>query len=235
MKQRVLVIDDEAHIRQLVTLYFTDAGFEVDQAVDGESGLQRALAGGYHLIVLDILLPVRDGWQVCKAIRDISDVPIMMLTARDDEDDVVVGLEMGADDYLKKPFGPRELLARARALLRRHKGSAEGPEVLEFADFRLDRQARELTVRGHVIPCPAKEFDLLWMLGSNPRRAFSREQLLEAVWGTGEFIEPRTVDVHIHRLREKVEPDPERPSYLLTVWGVGYRFEDAPRRNIPGT
>lgn len=229
MKQRILLIDDEAPIRDLVSLYLTDAGFAVDVEMDGRSGLHRALQSSYDLIILDILLPELDGWQVCQGIRTVSHVPILMLTARDDETDVVLGLELGADDYVKKPFTPRELVARARALLRRGRGLLEEAGTIEFPDFRMDHRARELVVRGNVVPCPAKEFELLWLLGSNPRRVFTRDELLEAVWGRQEFIEPRTVDVHIHRLRDKIEPEPERPRYLRTVWGVGYRFDDAAR------
>jgi two-component system response regulator ResD len=236
MAQRVLVIDDEAHIRELVRLYLQREGFEIDEAEDGEAGLTAAGGRTYDLIVLDVLLPRRDGWQVCREIRARSRVPIIMLTARDDESDVVVGLELGADDYLTKPFGPRELVARERALLRRSREPEPAPDAerLQFPDFTLDLAARELVVRGTPVACPAKEFDLLWLLASNPRRVFSRDQLLEAVWGTAEFIEPRTVDVHVHRLRERVEPEPVRPRYLITVWGIGYRFEPGGRAEAQG-
>jgi DNA-binding response OmpR family regulator len=236
MAQRVLVIDDEAHIRELVRLYLQREGFEIDEAEDGEAGLAAAGGRTYDLIVLDVLLPRRDGWQVCREIRARSRVPIIMLTARDDESDVVVGLELGADDYLTKPFGPRELVARVRALLRRSREPEPEPDAerLQFPDFTLDLAARELVVRGTPVACPAKEFDLLWLLASNPRRVFSRDQLLEAVWGTAEFIEPRTVDVHVHRLRERVEPEPVRPRYLITVWGIGYRFEPGGRAEAQG-
>lgn len=225
MGQRILVIDDEAHIRELLRLYLSREGYEVLEAADGETGLRLA-AAPIDLVVLDVLLPRKDGWQVCRELRARTKVPILMLTARDDEADIVVGLELGADDYVTKPFGPRELLARARALLRRsgmhHDAAAER---LHFPDFSLDKPARELVVRGVPAACPAKEFDLLWLLASNPRRVFTRDQLLDQVWGAQEYIEVRTVDVHIHRLRERVEPAPSRPRYLLTVWGIGYKFE----------
>lgn len=225
----VLVIDDEAHIRELLRLYLTREGFAVVEAEDGEEGLRLATEGSVDLVILDVLLPKKDGWEVCRELRGSRQVPILMLTARDDEADIVVGLELGADDYVRKPFGPRELVARARALLRRSR-EADAAGRLHFPDFSLDLAARELVVRGRALPCPAKEFDLIWLLASNPRRVYTREQLLEAVWGSGEFIEMRTVDVHVHRLREKLEPEPSRPRYLVTVWGIGYRFEPDPHR-----
>jgi two-component system response regulator ResD len=225
MPNRVLVIDDEAHIRELAKLYLGREGYDVVEAQDGEAGLHAALDPQVDLVVLDLLLPRRDGWSVCRELRAQRSVPILMLTARGDENDVVAGLEIGADDYLTKPFGPRELVARVRALLRRSQGQGAAGEQLVFPDFTLDRASRELTVRGVSVPCPAKEFDLLWLLASSPRRVFTRDQLLEAVWEGTEYIEPRTVDVHVHRLREKVEPDPALPRYLKTVWGVGYKFE----------
>ncbi len=225
MTQRILVIDDEAHIRELVRLYLSREGFVISEAEDGEAGLRLAEGGDFDLIVLDVLLPKKDGWQVCRELRARGRVPILMLTARDDESDVVVGLELGADDYLTKPFGPREMVARVRALLRRALPADVDATRLQFADFSVDRTARELLVRGVPTACPAKEFDLLWLLAGNPRRVYSRDTLLELVWGGNEYIEPRTVDVHIHRLREKLEPEPARPRYLLTVWGIGYKFE----------
>lgn len=229
MGQRVLVIDDEAHIRELLRLYLSREGLGVLEAEDGEAGLSLAAGGGVDLIILDVLLPRKDGWQVCRELRARSRVPILMLTARDDESDIVIGLELGADDYLTKPFGPRELVARVRALLRRTREPEAPTERLQFPDFVLDKAARELVVRGSTVACPAKEFDLLWLLASSPRRVYSRDQLLEAVWGTQEYIEARTVDVHMHRLREKLEPEPAKPRYLVTVWGIGYKFEPGPR------
>jgi len=230
MAQRVLVIDDEAHIRELLRLYLTRDGFEVILAEDGETGLRLAAEEAVDLVVLDVLLPRKDGWQVCRELRGRGRVPILMLTARDDEADIVVGLELGADDYVTKPFGPRELVARARALLRRSREPEAPADRLQFPDFSLDLTARDLVVRGRPVACPAKEFDLLWLLASNPRRVYTRDQLLDAVWGTQEYIEARTVDVHVHRLREKLEPEPSRPRYLLTVWGIGYKFEPGPHQ-----
>ena len=229
MVPRVLVADDEAHIRELLGLYLRREGFEVVEAADGEAALETALNGGVDLVVLDVLLPRKDGWQVCRELRQHSRVPLLMLTARDDESDVVVGLELGADDYVTKPFSPREVVARARALLRRAREPEPTTSRMQFAEFSVDQAARELVVRGRLVPCPAKEFDLLWLLAENPRRVFSREQLLALVWGGVEHIEPRTVDVHIHRLRERLELEPSRPRHLLTVWGVGYKFEPGPR------
>ncbi len=234
MTQTVLVVDDEAHIRELVRLYLSGEGFRVVEVVDGAAGLARAMAPDIDLVVLDLLLPHKDGWEVCRELRGARPrLPILILTARSEEEDVVRGLELGADDYLAKPFGPRELAARVRALLRRAQGETQEPNRLRFQDFSLDQTARELVVRGRPVPCPAKEFDLLWLLASSPRRVFSREQLLATLWGRAEYIEPRTVDVHVHRLREKVEPDPALPRYLRTVWGVGYKFEPGGRDTAP--
>lgn len=227
MSTTVLVIDDEAPIRQVVRLYLAREGFVVIEAGDGENGLHLALEHRPDVIVLDLLLPGRDGWSVCQELVSRTSVPILILTARDDETDVVLGLGLGADDYLTKPFRPAELVARIKALRRRVDGRRQvpaGAERFEFADFSIDRHARELMVRGQPAPCPGKEFDLLWLLVSSPRRVFSRRELLAAVWGGAEFIDPRTVDTHIHRLRERVEPQPARPRYIRTVWGVGYRF-----------
>jgi DNA-binding response OmpR family regulator len=231
----VLVVDDEPHIRDLVRLYMKREGFEVREAADGEAGLASARETPPDLIILDLMLPRLDGWEVCRELRRQSMVPIIMLTARDDEADRVLGLEMGADDYLTKPFSPRELVARVRAVLRRSSpatsgpNGAEGPESrrqrLEFPGFFIDLTGRELGVGNERVPCPAKEFELLWLLASNPNRVFTREQLLRQVWDYDYFGDFRTVDVHVRRIREKIEADPSSPVYLKTVWGVGYKFE----------
>ncbi len=241
MTRTILVVDDEPHIRDLVRLYMKREGFEVREAVDGQEGLGLARSTSPDLIVLDLMLPKLDGWEVCREIRKDSAVPIIMLTARDDEADKVLGLEMGADDYLTKPFSPRELVARVRAVLRRVQpppgsarseagagvvvGGALQPQRMELPDFSIDLTSRELRSHGQVLPCPAKEFELLWLLVSNPSRVFTREQLLQQVWDYDYFGDFRTVDVHIRRIREKIEPDPSSPKYIKTVWGVGYKFE----------
>ncbi len=225
MGQKILVVDDEAHIRGLLRLYLSREGFAVHEAEDGIAALRLARAEPFDLVVLDLLLPGTDGWQVCRELRAASPVPILMLTARDEEEDVVAGLELGADDYLTKPFSPRELVARIRALLRRSRPPEPAGQQILFGECVLDVEARELTVRGEVVACPAREFDLLALLAAHPRRCFSREQLLQALWGGEAYVEPRTVDVHVHRLRDKIESDAGRPRHLLTVWGVGYRFE----------
>jgi DNA-binding response OmpR family regulator len=231
----VLVVDDEPHIRDLVRLYMKMEGFVVRDAADGEAGLTSARETPPDLIVLDLMLPKLDGWEVCRELRRQSMVPIIMLTARDDEADRILGLEMGADDYLTKPFSPRELVARVRAVLRRSSSATSGPtgaegpqsrrQRLEFPGFCIDLTSRELRVGSERVSCPAKEFELLWLLASNPNRVFTREQLLQQVWDYEYFGDFRTVDVHVRRIREKIEADPSSPTYLKTVWGVGYKFE----------
>ncbi|MHB9144258.1 MAG: response regulator [Symbiobacteriia bacterium] len=232
----VLVVDDEPHIRELVRLYLEKEGFAVIEAEDGGAALEAVAAQQPGLIVLDLMLPLRDGWEVCREVRRSSSVPIIMLTAKDDPVDRILGLEMGADDYLTKPFHPRELVARVRAVLRRAKpdagagaavepGAAEEHQRLEFADFSLDYTSRTLLVRGQETLCPPKEFELLWTLASHPDRVFSRETLLQQVWEYDFLGDLRTVDVHVQRLRKKIEPDANEPRYIKTVWGIGYKFE----------
>lgn len=232
----ILVVDDEPHIRDLVRLYMKREGFNVREASDGQEGLSLARTTQPDLVVLDLMLPKFDGWEVCRELRKDNSVPIIMLTARDDEADKVLGLEMGADDYLTKPFSPRELVARVRAVLRRAQpasgsnaraeaGGPTAPQRVELPDFSIDLTGRELRVNGEALPCPAKEFELLWLLVANPSRVFTREQLLQQVWDYDYFGDYRTVDVHVRRIREKIEPDPSSPIYLKTVWGVGYKFE----------
>lgn len=221
----VLVVDDEPHIRELVRLYLEKEGFRVIEAGDGEAALLAVRESNPDMVILDLMLPVRDGWEVCQEIRKTLSLPIIMLTAKDDPVDRILGLEMGADDYLTKPFHPRELVARVRAVLRRAKPAAEELSRLEFPDFALDYGARYLTVHGQPVLCPPKEFELLWTLASHPGRVFTREQLLQQVWDYDFFGDLRTVDVHVQRLRKKMEPSPDQPRYLKTVWGVGYKFE----------
>jgi DNA-binding response OmpR family regulator len=239
MTRQVLVVDDEPNIRELCRLYLEQEGFQVEEATDGIQAVSRALELRPALVVLDLMLPGKSGFDVCRELRE-ADIPVVMLTARGDEVDKILGLELGADDYLTKPFSPRELVARVKAVLRRsERGAAsaaaqaaapEPPKALEkltFKDFAIDLSGRTLVIQGKQLDCPPKEFDLLAMLAQNPHRAFTREQLLEKVWDYSFYGDFRTVDVHVQRLRKKIEPDPEKPRYIKTVWGVGYKFEPA--------
>lgn len=224
---KVLVVDDAANIRELVSVYFSAAGFEVEQAADGPSGLTAALEGGPDLVLLDIMLPGMDGAQVCRRIRERSAVPVMMLTARDTDLDKVAMLESGADDYVVKPFSPAELVARARAILRRTQPAApmavSAGESIELHGLEIDPAMREVRVDGTPVELTAKEFDLLAAMASEPGVVFSRERLLERVWGFAEFVDARGVDVHIRHLREKLGDDASAPRFIETVRGVGYR------------
>jgi len=229
MSRQVLVVDDEPNIRELCRLYLEQEGFQVDEAPDGIEGVRKAKANRPALVVLDLMMPGKSGFDVCRELQEIN-IPCIMLTARGEEVDKILGLELGADDYLTKPFSPRELVARVKVVLRRSErgGKAEPappPERLEFRDFAIDLAGRTVIIDGKQVDCPPKEFDLLAMLAQNPHRAFTREQLLEKVWDYSFYGDFRTVDVHIQRIRKKIEPDPEKPKYVRTVWGVGYKFE----------
>ena len=225
--QKVLVVDDAANIRELVSVYFSAAGFEVQQAPDGVSGLAAALEGAPDLVLLDIMLPGMDGAQVCRRIREQSSVPVIMLTARDTDLDKVAMLESGADDYVVKPFSPAELVARARAVLRRMQPPAPQPvtvrDRIELDGLIIDPAMREVTVDGATVEVTAKEFDLLAVMAEEPGVVFSRERLLERVWGFADFVDTRGVDVHIRHLREKLGDDAAAPRFVETVRGVGYR------------
>lgn len=221
----VLVIEDEPHIRELIRLYLEREGYSVLEAGDGETGLAAAGCSP-DLVILDIMLPRLDGWEVLRRLRRTGRVPVIMLTARSEESERVAGLELGADDYLTKPFSPRELVARVNAVLRRvAPAAASGREILVFPDFAIDATGREVTRAGTAVPFTIKEFDLLWLLASNPGRAFSREQLLEQVWDYAYAGDLRTVDVHVSRVRDKLGDTTSNPRYLKTVWGFGYKFE----------
>ena len=224
---RVLIIEDDPTVGEVVARYLRREGYAVGIEADGAVGLQRALAHTPDLVILDLMLPSVSGLEICRRLRVAAPVPIIMLTARGAEADRIAGLEMGADDYVAKPFSPRELTARVKAVLRRATGPlpASGEQaVLVAGDLEVDVRSHEVRLQGEPVPLTAKEFDLLAYLVSNPRRAFRREALLEAVWGftTGDTS---TVTVHVRRLRAKIEPDPSAPRYVCTVWGVGYRFE----------
>lgn len=243
----ILIVDDEAGLVKGLSLTFEREGFRVVTAGDGGEGLRLAASSHPDLIILDLMLPVLGGLEVCRRLRADPDprvrgVPIIMLTARDDDVDKVVGLEVGADDYVTKPFNSRELVARARAALRRRELDGAGlaspgasdawagqpGTTLERGGMVIDPARRRVSIGGRVAPLTATEFDLLFHLASSPGRVYSREQLLAAVWGYEFAGADRTVDVHVRRLRGKIEPDPARPTYVLTSWGRGYSFNDAP-------
>jgi DNA-binding response OmpR family regulator len=224
---RILVVEDEPSIREVVSLYLSRAGYQVTVVNDGQAALESLAGQLPDLVVLDLMLPEVDGLEITRWLRERGDTPIIMLTARREERDRIVGLEMGADDYVVKPFSPQELVSRVRAVLRRTKGSAPGggERPLVYGSLCIDPQTRLITVEGEEKILTAKEFDLLWTMARHPRQVFSRDQLLDLVWGLTEYIDPSTVTVHVRRLREKIEIDPGNPQYVQTVWGVGYRFE----------
>ena len=221
----VLVVDDEPLVRDVVVRYLKREGFETLEAADGDSARELIERGDPHLVVLDVMLPGTDGLALCRWIRSRSELPVIMLTARGDEADRIVGLELGADDYVTKPFSPRELAARVRTVLRRTGPPPAPVERLTFGGLELDARAREVLLDGRQLRLTAKEFDLLFFLASNPRQVFSRDQLMARVWGYEAALDTGTVTVHIRRLREKIEGDPSAPRHVCTVWGVGYRFE----------
>jgi two-component system, OmpR family, response regulator len=225
----ILLVDDEDSVQKLLAYPLEREGFRVLQARDGEEALERFAAEEVDLVVLDLMLPKLDGLEVCKRLRALSEVPIIMLTARDDELDKVVGLELGADDYITKPFSIREFRSRVRALLRRAsvaRPAAGAENVIAVHELELDLGRRTVTARGAPVQLTYVEFELLRTLVAHPGRVYSRRMLLEALWGAADYREPRTIDVHVRHLREKLEHDPAEPEYILTVRGVGYRFRD---------
>jgi DNA-binding response OmpR family regulator len=224
---RILVVEDEPSIREVVSLYLKRAGYQVSVVDDGRTALEVLSGGAFDLVILDLMLPHVDGLEITRWLRERGDTPIIMLTARREEQDRIAGLEMGADDYVVKPFSPQELVSRVRAVLRRTRGSMAGGDEgpLSFGDLRINPQTRLVQVSDEEKSLTAKEFDLLWTMALHPRQVFTRDQLLDQVWGLTEYIDPSTVTVHVRRLREKIEADPGNPRYIQTVWGVGYRFE----------
>jgi DNA-binding response OmpR family regulator len=220
----VLVVDDEPIVRDVVVRYLEREGYRTLEADDGNRARELVERHSPSLVVLDLMLPRTDGLELCRWIRARSDLPVIMLTARGEEADRIVGLELGADDYVTKPFSPRELAARVRTVLRRAQPAREERERLAFDDVVIDSATREVTKGGTPVQLTAREFDLLWFLASHPRRVFSRDHLMERVWGYSAALDTGTVTVHVRRLRAKIEADPARPQYLETVWGVGYRF-----------
>jgi len=230
---RILVIDDDATVAEVVSRYLTRDGFTVEVVGDGCAGLDRALAEPPDLVVLDLMLPGLDGLEVCRRLRALAPVPVIMLTARGHESDRVVGLELGADDYVAKPFSPKELVARVRAVLRRARGPLAPlplgqPLVFDDGELHVDVAAREARLDGAVVALTAREFELLAFLMRHPRQAFRREDLLQQVWGS-RYGDTSTITVHVRRLREKIEFDPSDPTRIATVWGVGYRWEGTDR------
>jgi DNA-binding response OmpR family regulator len=221
----ILVVDDEPIVRDVIVRYLKRDGFATLEAGDGEDARRLIETDNPSLVVLDVMLPGFDGLELCRWIRGRSDLPVIMLTARGEETDRIVGLELGADDYVTKPFSPRELAARVKTVLRRAQQPAPAVERLEFGDVVLDAASHEVTKGDRAVSLTAKEFDLLWFLVSHPRRAFSRDLLMDRVWGYSAALDTGTVTVHIRRLREKLEDDPAAPRHLQTVWGVGYRFD----------
>jgi DNA-binding response OmpR family regulator len=224
----ILLVDDEESIQKLLTYPLERDGFRVVQAWDGEEALERFGQEDVDLVVLDIMLPKLDGIEVCKQLRARSTVPIIMLTARDDELDKVLGLELGADDYITKPFSIREFRSRVRALLRRAAIGRPGPDddMIEAGPLTLDIGRRHVEVRGRPVQLTYVEFELLRTLAAAPGRVFSRRMLLESLWGDADYRDPRTIDVHVRHLREKLEQEPREPEFIFTVRGVGYRFRD---------
>lgn len=225
---KVLVVDDEPQILDVVSKYLTREGYQISTARDGEGALTTFNSAKPDLVVLDLMLPKLDGLEVFRRLRAVSAVPVIMLTAKGEETDRIVGLELGADDYITKPFSPRELVARVKAVLRRATiGSMleTGERTLLRGNLRIDPRARTVAVADRNVELTGKEFELLWFLASHPGQVFTRTQLLDHVWGYEFYGDSSTVTVHIRRIREKIETDPANPHYLSTVWGVGYKFE----------
>ena len=225
----ILLVDDEESVQKLLAFPLEREGFRVLQARDGQEALDRFASEQVDLVVLDVMLPKLDGLEVCKRLRAESEVPIIMLTARDDELDKVLGLELGADDYITKPFSIREFRSRVRALLRRAsvpRSAAAAGEVIAVEELEVDLARRAVAVRGESVRLTYVEFELLRTLAAHPGRVYSRRMLLESLWGDADYREPRTIDVHVRHLREKLERDSAEPQYILTVRGVGYRFRD---------
>ena len=223
MPKKILIVEDEANIRELLRLYLEREGYTVLEAENGVEGIKKWKSDKPDMLLLDVMMPVMDGWEVCMEIRAESDVPIIMLTAKGETADRVSGLEMGADDYIVKPLEMPEVIARVRAVFRRI-APDDAPEKLTFDNLVIDKQAYDLVIKGKRVDAPPKEIELLYFLASNPNRVFTRAQLLDEVWGFDYFGDTRTVDVHVKRLREKLEGVSDKWE-VKTVWGVGYKFE----------
>ncbi|MDX8365325.1 response regulator transcription factor [Cytobacillus sp. IB215665] len=230
MSQKILVVDDESNITDVSKRYLEREGYDVLLASNGEEGITLWRSHKPDLIVLDVMMPKKDGWEVCEEIRNEDDVPIIMLTARGEEMDRLMGLTLGADDYMTKPFSPRELVLRVKAIFRRiHVGSKKSTEkstttTLKFDGLEIDSEMRKVVASNNNIELTVKEFDMLFLLASHPNQVFSRSQLLDKIWDIDFFGDTTTVTVHIRRLREKIEQNPSEPVFLQTVWGIGYKF-----------
>jgi len=224
---QILVIEDEPSVSEVVALYLRRAGYNVLSARDGRDAIEILDREFPQLVLLDLMLPNVDGWDILKWVRARSNVPIIVLTARREETDRIAGLEMGADDYITKPFSPQELVSRVRAVLRRGRTDLPINQMLPliFSDLHIDIGKRVVTKQGVEIELTQKEFDMLLLLARHPKQVFTRDQVLERIWGISDFIDPGTVTVHMRRLREKIEADPSNPKHILTIWGVGYKFE----------
>jgi DNA-binding response OmpR family regulator len=220
----ILVVDDEPIVREVVVRYLQRDGYSTLEAGDGDDARALLESSNPDLVVLDVMLPGTDGLELCRWIRSRSELPVILLTARGEEADRIVGLELGADDYVTKPFSPRELAARVRTVLRRTQPAERTDERRSFGDVEIDAATRDVRKSGAPVQLTAREFDLLWFLAGNPRRVFSRDQLMSRVWGYEAAVDTGTVTVHVRRLREKIEGDPSNPHHLETVWGVGYRL-----------
>lgn len=226
MKTKILLVDDDPNIRQLVRLYLEREGFDVTEADRGDSALKEFKAAPPNLMLLDVMLPGMDGWQVCREVRKVSNIPIIMLTAKDETFDKVLGLELGADDYVVKPFDTKELVARIKAVIRRYQNGGDPAEKeLAFPGLTINMSQYTVTYMGKEMDMPPKELELLYFLASHPGMVFTREQLLEQVWGYDYFGDSRTVDVHVKRLREKLSGGEAMGWQIKTVWGVGYKFD----------
>jgi len=226
--KNILIVEDEASIAEVVSLYLKRAGYEVQIASDGKQAMNIFESHIPDFVILDLMLPEVDGLSLTRWLRDRSNVPIIMLTARREEIDRIAGLEMGADDYVVKPFSPQELVSRVRAVMRRlgrEQTEAEPERNVSFDELTINPRSRVVTIKDMPIELTVKEFDMLYLLARHPKQVFTREQLLERVWGGAQYIDPGTVTVHVRRLREKIEVDPSQPAHLVTVWGVGYKFE----------
>jgi DNA-binding response OmpR family regulator len=227
MNKKILLVEDEKTLAKALKFNLEKEGFRVEVAFDGEEALSAMSREEPDLVILDLMLPKIDGYEVCRSIRRDSDVPIIMLTARDEDIDKILGLELGADDYMTKPFNTRELLARIKAILRRTvQQTAAGKKIIRIGDLQIDVIKHKVTVKGREVALTSKEYTMLGFLASNPGKVYSREQLLEEIWGDDYCGDVRTVDVHIRHLREKIEEFPADPDLILTVWGTGYKFRE---------
>ncbi len=224
--KKILVVDDEKKIVEIIKAYLERESYQVFTAYDGKAALEQFLNQHPDLIILDLMLPEISGWDVCRSIRKKSDVPIIMLTARDEVTDKIIGLEMGADDYVTKPFDPKELVSRVGAVLRRAVSKISPKEIIQISDLRIDLEKRQVRRNDLIIDLTPNEFDILRVMAENPGRVFSRMQLLDQVQGDAYEGYERTIDSHIKNLRKKIELDPEHPNYIITVYGVGYKIEE---------